>query len=62
MVLWSKKADYERIYSMEPGESWGYRARGVDPLVEVRVLRHGDKRPSRVLIAFVDDAFEGKTE
>lgn len=47
---------------MEPGESWAYRARGVDPLVEVRVIRHGNKKPARVLVAFVDDAFEGREE
>lgn len=47
---------------MEPGESWGYRARGIDPLVEVQVLRLGSQKPARVLVAFVDDSFEGKEE
>lgn len=47
---------------MEPGESWGYRARGIDPLVEVRVERLGTKKPSRALVAFVDESFEGKQE
>lgn len=47
---------------MEPGESWGYRARARDPLVEVRVLRLGTSKPPRVLVAFVDDVFEGKEE
>ncbi|WP_413247828.1 hypothetical protein [Sinomonas flava] len=47
---------------MEPGESWAYRARGVDPLVEVRVLSQGAQTPARVLVRFVSDEFEGKEE
>lgn len=47
---------------MGPGESWGYRARARDPLVEVRVLRLGTSKPPRVLVVFVDDVFEGKEE
>lgn len=47
---------------MEPGESWAYRARGVDPLVEVRVVRQGAQKPARVLVRFVADEFEGKEE
>lgn len=47
---------------MEPGESWAYRARQVDDLVEVKVLRLGTQRPARVLVRFVDDAFEGREE
>lgn len=41
------------------GESWAYRARGVDPLVEVRVVRIGVRKPARVRVRFVDDTFEG---
>lgn len=47
---------------MDVCESWAYRARGQDPLVEVRVLRIGTDRPPRVLVRFVDDTFEGKEE
>jgi hypothetical protein len=47
---------------MEPGESWAYRARGVDPLVEVRVMRQGAQKPARLLVRFVADEFEGKEE
>lgn len=47
---------------MEPGERWAYRARQVDELVEVRVLRLGTQRPAWVLVRFVDDAFEGREE
>lgn len=41
------------------GEHWAYRARWSDPLDEVVVLRLGAKSPPRVLIRWVDDAFEG---
>jgi hypothetical protein len=47
---------------MEPGESWAYRARQVDPLVEVLVVRLGTQKPARVLVRFVDDQFEGREE
>lgn len=47
---------------MEPGESWAYRARQVDPLVEVCVVRLGTQKPARVLVRFVDDEFEGREE
>lgn len=47
---------------MEPGESWAYRARGIDPLVEVHVVRQGVQKPARVLVRFVGDEFEGKEE
>jgi hypothetical protein len=47
---------------VEPGERWAYRARQVDELVEVRVLRLGTQKPARVLVRFVDDAFEGREE
>jgi hypothetical protein len=47
---------------VEPGELWAYRARQVDELVEVQVLRLGTQRPARVLVRFVDDAFEGREE
>jgi hypothetical protein len=47
---------------MEPGESWAYRARSVDPVVEVRVVRVGTQKPARVLVRFVDEEFEGKED
>ena len=47
---------------MESGQAWAYRARQVDELVEVKVLRLGTQRPARVLVRFVDDAFEGREE
>ncbi|QAY74248.1 hypothetical protein ET445_13860 [Agromyces protaetiae] len=46
----------------EPGEHWAYRARGVDPLVEVTVVRFGTQKPPRVLVSFVDASFEGREE
>lgn len=44
------------------GERWGYRARGIDPLVEVEVVKYGTQKPARVLVRFVDEAFEGREE
>lgn len=47
---------------VEPGESWAYRARGVDLLVEVVVVCVGTRKPARVLVRFVDDEFEGREQ
>jgi hypothetical protein len=47
---------------MEIGEVWAYRARSLDPLVGVEVLRHGTKKPARALVRFVDIEFEGRQE
>lgn len=44
------------------GTRWAYRARAVDPLVEVEVIRLGTTRPQRVLVRWIADEFEGKTE
>lgn len=49
-------------HSAQPGESWAYRARSVDDLVEIVVLRMGTQRPARVQVRFVDDRFEGRHE
>ena len=49
-------------HSAQPGESWAYRARSVDVLVEVVVVRLGTQRPARVFVRFVDDRFEGRQE
>lgn len=44
-------------------ESLGhYRARQVDELFQLQVVRLGTRRPARVLVQFVDDAFEGREE
>mgnify|MGYP003606116134 CR=1 FL=1 len=44
------------------GTTWAYRARSKDSLVEILVLKHGTKRPARVLVRFVDPSFEGREE
>lgn len=44
------------------GESWAYRARQIDEVVEVEVLKIGTQRPARVLVRFVDERFEGRQE
>jgi hypothetical protein len=46
----------------QPGESWAYRARQVDDVVAVEVLKRGTQRPARVLVRFVDERFEGRQE
>jgi hypothetical protein len=47
---------------VEIRESWAYRTRSIDPLVEVQVLRIGTGKPARVLIRFVADDFEGRED
>lgn len=47
---------------MDVGESWAYRARRADRLVEVRVLKVGTKKPARVLLHFVGEESEGREE
>lgn len=47
---------------MKPGKSRAYRARQVDPLVDVSVVRLGAQKPARVLVRFVDDEFEGRED
>lgn len=47
---------------VQTGELWAYRARGIDPLVEVAVVRLGSQKPERVLVRFVDEVFEGRQE
>ena len=47
---------------MELDERWAYRARAVDELVEVEVVRFGTSRPSRVLFKFVAEVMEGREE
>ncbi|MDF2664279.1 MAG: hypothetical protein K0R81_129 [Microbacterium sp.] len=47
---------------MESGEHWAYRARSIDPLVEVEVKRVGTQKPARVLVLFVGDDAEGRED
>ena len=49
-------------HSAQPGESWAYRARSVDELVEIVVVRLGTQSLARVQVRFVDDRFEGRQE
>jgi hypothetical protein len=52
------------VETAEPqvGESWAYRARQVDEVVEVAVVKFGTQRPARVSVRFVDERFEGRQE
>lgn len=43
-------------------EVWAYRARGVDSLTPVRVVRFGQRKPPRLLVRFTADAMEGLEE
>lgn len=47
---------------MESGERWAYRARGIDPLVEVEIKRLGTQKPARVLVTFLGEEAEGREE
>jgi hypothetical protein len=44
------------------GQIYGYRARAVDDLVPVKVLKKGTKKPARVLIRFEEPVMEGREE
>lgn len=44
------------------GGVFAYRARAIDDLAQVRVLKAGTKKPPRVLIRFEDPAMEGHEE
>ncbi|WP_226360135.1 hypothetical protein [Pseudonocardia sp. ICBG1142] len=44
------------------GQHWAYRARSIDRVVEVEVLKIGTKRPPRIQVRFVDEAQEGREE
>ena len=43
-------------------EVWAYRARAIDELVPVRVLKFGTKSPPRVLVRFEEPAMEGRED
>lgn len=47
---------------VQPGERWTYRARRIDDLVEVEVIKIGTQKPARVQVRFVDERFEGRQE
>jgi hypothetical protein len=46
----------------EVGERWAYRARAVDRLDEVEVVRFGSKSSPRVLICFAAREHEGRED
>jgi hypothetical protein len=46
-------------HSAQPGESWAYRARGVDDLVEVVVVRFGTQHPALGAAVTVKGAMGG---
>ncbi len=47
---------------VQPGERWAYRARRIDDLVEIEVIKLGTQKPARVQVRFVDERFEGRQE
>lgn len=51
-----------KFAALRRGEEWAYRARQIDPLVRVEIIRTGSHEPPRVLIRFVDEEFEGREE
>lgn len=56
------KAAEPKGSTMRVGETWAYRARRKDCAAEVEVLKIGTKAPSRVLVQFLADEFEGHRE
>jgi hypothetical protein len=44
------------------GEFWAYRARRIDEVVQVEVVKLGTQRRPRVLVRWVDESFEGRQE
>lgn len=49
-------------HAAQVGEFWAYRARRIDEVVQVEVLKLGTQRPSRVLVRWADESFEGRQE
>lgn len=47
---------------LELGQRWAYRARRIDDLVEVEVVKLGTQKPARVQVRFVEERFEGRQE
>jgi hypothetical protein len=44
------RASFQAADGIQPEQRWAYRARQVDELVEVSVVRLGTQRPARVLV------------
>ena len=49
-------------HAAQVGELWAYRARRIDEVVQVEVVKLGTQRPPRVLVRWVDESFEGRQE
>ena len=47
---------------MDVGERWAYEIPKTYKITQVRIEKIGNKRPPRVLIAFLDDEYEGATD
>jgi hypothetical protein len=58
----SESAQESDAESSIVGGVFAYRARSVDELVPVHVLKEGTKKPARVLVRFEDPAMEGREE
>ncbi|HET7325770.1 MAG TPA: hypothetical protein VFJ14_00645 [Nocardioidaceae bacterium] len=58
-AVW-RRAETSPVVSV--GDVYGYRARSIDDLVPVKVLKEGTKKPARVLIRFEGPAMEGREE
>ncbi|HYT94349.1 MAG TPA: hypothetical protein VEL76_36880 [Gemmataceae bacterium] len=50
------------LSDLKVGEQWAYRQKQTEKATCVEVVRLGTTRPPRVLIKFVDDAYEGRQE
>jgi hypothetical protein len=50
------------VPELELGQRWAYRARRIDDLVEVEVVKLGTQKPARVQVRFVEERFEGRQE
>lgn len=44
------------------GEDWAYRARAVDEITPVRIIKVGVRQPPRIFIRFLDESYEGREE
>ena len=44
------------------GEEWAYRARAVDEITPVRIIKVGVRQPPRVIVRFLDESYEGREE
>jgi hypothetical protein len=44
------------------GQSWAYRARRIDDVVQVAILKLGSQKPPLVLARWADESFEGRQE